>query len=177
MTRGAGGRFAALPLAACLLVLTGCTSSSGDSAKPSSVGKPSVDTYAGEPTPRTAPAAARTLARPLPAGTVRLAAGPFNDRFVVRGLRWHQSGRPSVTGTLDVTSDVSELLALTVSASFYDARGRVLGTTSHRMAPPAHEEAHPIGADLNRAPFRLTAPPAAAQATAAVLSVPVLVNE
>lgn len=172
--RGGGGR-AALPLAACLLVLTGCTSSR-DSAAPAPDRTAGVEVYAGEPTPG-ATTAAPALARPLPAGTVRLAAGPFNDRFVLRGLRWHKNGRPAVTGTLDVNSDVSELLALTVSASFYDARGRALGSTSYRMAPPAHEEAHPIGADLNRAPFRLTAPPAAARATAAVLSVPVLVNE
>ena len=97
----------------------------------------------------------------------------------MRGLRWHSKPRSTVTGTLDVNSDVSERLALTITADFYNASGRLVGAQSYHFTPPAHAaEPHPIGADLNQAPFTLKAPPSAAkEATAALLSVPSLVNE
>ena len=101
-------------------------------------------------------------------GTVIQAAGPFDDRFVLAGLRLE---RGVVRGTLTVTSDVSEVIDLQVLVGFFDRRGSLLGTGTY--------EKHGEGARPNEVvTFRVAAPPAVAgSVVAAAAAVPVLVNE
>lgn len=95
------------------------------------------------------------------------AAGPFDERFVLSGLRLAGG---VVTGTLTVTSDVSELIDLQVVAGFYDAQGRLLGT--------AVQERHGEGSRPDEVvPLRIAAPASARTAVSAAVGVPVLVNE
>jgi hypothetical protein len=124
-------------------------------------------------TPKTvdAPAASIT-ATP---GEVRVTPGPFTDRIQLAGTRLDG---PTVHGTLAITTDVSDVLALEVQAAFYDATGRLVGTGTFRHADEdamggggAHVP-HNDGID-----FTITAAPAGAAVSAAVLSIPVLVNE
>lgn len=107
-------------------------------------------------------------------GTVTQLRGPFDDRFELRrmALEGHV-----VTGSLEITSDVSDLLELQVLAGFYDRHGSLLGTgrfvhhleeDGHRHAGPPRETEH----------FEITAPPRIRdRVAAAAVGVPVLVNE
>lgn len=109
-------------------------------------------------------------------GAVVQVAGPFDDRFVMRGLTLDAG---VVTGRLSITSDVSELLELEVQVGFYDAAGAFLGSGSfvHHLdesvdgheasGPPSETETFTV-----RAPRRF-----AARVDAAAVGVPVLVNE
>ena len=101
-------------------------------------------------------------------GTVVRTAGPFDQRFQLSSFHLE---RGAVTGTLAVTSDVSELIDLQVMVGFYDRRGSLLGTASydkHGEGSRPDEVVH----------FRVTAPTAArGDAAAAAVGVPVLVNE
>lgn len=108
-----------------------------------------------------------TSAHPSP-GTVVQAAAPFDDRFTLMAMRLD---RGAVTGTLTVTSDVSELIDLQVLVGFYDARGSLLGTAAY--------DKHGEGARPDEVVhFRVSAPPAVrGAAVAAAVGVPVLVNE
>ena len=109
-------------------------------------------------------------------GTVAQVAGPFDDRFTLSRLSVADG---VVTGRVLVTSDVSELLELEVVAGFYDADGRFLGSgrsVHHHDESQGHaQDARPSG---ETEAFRIGAPRRfAAQVSAAVVGVPVLVNE
>lgn len=114
-------------------------------------------------------------ASPAP-GSVGQVVGPFDDRFTLTRLAVSDG---VVTGRLRVTSDVSELLELEVVAGFYDRDGRFLGTgrAVHHLdegAGHANEEGPPSETEL----FEITAAPRFAdRVSAAVVGVPVLVNE
>jgi hypothetical protein len=112
-------------------------------------------------------------ARPAP-GEVAIVRGPFDDRFRLRDLAM---ARRAVTGSLAVTSDVSDLLELQVLAGFYDADGRLLGTArfTHHLVDDGHDHAGPPQ-ELER--FRIPVPRRLRRDTvAAAIGVPVLVNE
>lgn len=112
-------------------------------------------------------------ARPS-SGQVVQVPGPFDDRFVLRRL--HFDGR-SVSGELDVTSDVSDLLELEVLAGFYDDRGRLLGTGRfvHHLVEGRHGSSGPPEESV---PFTVRVPHALLPAAvSAAVGVPVLVNE
>lgn len=124
------------------------------------------------PAPRTTepPAATASLA----SGEVRLVPGPFTDRVRLSGIRLDGA---TVRGTLAITSDVSDVLALEVRAAFYDASGRLLGTGTfeHADEEPVAGGTHVPSND--GIPFAITADPAGGAVAAAMLSIPVLVNE
>ena len=109
-----------------------------------------------------------------PPGTVTQLAGPFDDRFELRHLaiRGH-----AVAGSLEVTSDVSDLLELQVLAGFYDRHGRFLGTGRfvHHLEEDGHQHAGPPEETEH---FEIAAPPRFRDKVAsATVGVPVLVNE
>lgn len=164
-----------IALAALTLALaTACGGGSGGSGAEDAPGPvPSVSFAA--PKQAAAPAAYRKLAK----GEVRLEQGPFTDRVKITGSAL--AAGSTVTGHLAVTSDVSELIALELSAAYYDADGRLLGTGSFQYAEEGHDDhggahtpaAEGAGIDFEVRPkASLTGTP-----TSAVLSVPVLVNE
>ena len=107
-------------------------------------------------------------------GTVAEVQGPFDDRFDWSGLSFddHQ-----VTGTLTVTSDVSDLLELAVVAGFYDSQGTLVATRRFVHHATVHDEA---GAHLPDERERVTIRvPRGLRSTvvAAAVGVPTLVNE
>ncbi|MGA8996143.1 MAG: hypothetical protein WB441_17735, partial [Nocardioidaceae bacterium] len=109
-----------------------------------------------------------------PAGTVARVAGPFDDRFRLTGLRL---GRTAVSGDLDVTSDVSDLLELQVVAGFYDGRGRLLGSGRFTRHEDPHGE-QVSGTPDERVHLRIAVPvPLRGRVVSAAVGVPVLVNE
>jgi hypothetical protein len=120
-------------------------------------------------------ASLRTL-HPAP-GTVAEAAGPFDDRFEFRGLAF---GADRVRGSVQVTSDVSDLLELEVVAGFYDARGRMLGIGRyvHHLdegSATAHDDTGPPSETEG---FQIPVPaPLRGSAVSAAVGVVVLVNE
>lgn len=126
-------------------------------------------------TPATGEPTLPGLASAAPApGTVARAAGPFDDRFRWSGLALD---RQRVSGTITVTSDVSDLLELAVVAGFYDRSGRLVATRRWVHHATVHDEA---GAHLPVEQERFTvAVPRDLQDTvvAAAVGVPVLVNE
>ncbi len=112
-------------------------------------------------------------ARPAP-GTVATVPGPFDDRFRLSHL---EMAPGAVTGSLAVTSDVSDLLELQVLAGFYDADGRLLGTArfTHHLVEGGHDHAGP---PREKEQFRIRIPGRLRHnAVAAAIGVPVLVNE
>ena len=97
------------------------------------------------------------------AGAVVPAAGPFDDRFVLQDLRFDGA---RVSGIVDVTSDVSEVLELQVLAGFYDTNGALLGTDPTTGTPQEHTV------------FSIAVPAEfTGRAVSVSLGVPVLVNE
>lgn len=104
-----------------------------------------------------------------PAGTVALVPGPFDDRLAVNDPALVE-GR--VTATVDVVSDVSELLALELDVAWYDEEGALLGST-REVVDPDDAEAFHTQAGIVGLPIDVAAPGAAS----ATLSIPVLVNE
>lgn len=112
-------------------------------------------------------------ARPAPGEVARL-AGPFDDRISWSRLRLTSRG---VTGTVTVTSDVSDVLELQVLAGFYDRRGDLLGSRRFEQHSAVHTEAtgsHPDEAQE----FAVPIPGKWRRATAsAAVGVTVLVNE
>ncbi len=112
------------------------------------------------------------------AGTVTQAAGPFDDRFVLQDLAFSGDG---VTGSVEVTSDVSEVIELEVVAGFYGTDGALLGQESFVLHADEEESGH---AHTHSGPpeevheFAVPVPPAlAGTAVSAAVGVPVLVNE
>lgn len=122
------------------------------------------------PKPAVAPAGSIAAAP----GEVRVEPGPFTDRIKLTGTRLDGN---AVHGRLAITTDVSDVLALEVSAAFYDAAGRLVGTGHFEHAD---EEAMGGGSHIphnDGIDFTITSAPADAAVSAAVLSIPVLVNE
>lgn len=165
---------AVLCLALATAALTACSGSSADVADRTAAPSPvatAASVLSPGPTPPPAPTA---LAQVPAAGTVSLRPGPFDDRFALVGTRLERDG---VHTALTITSDVSELLALELTADFYDARGGLLGSGSTTAADEhgGEEEVHtgPEARELHVP----TASAWSARVTSAVLSVPVLVNE
>jgi hypothetical protein len=107
-------------------------------------------------------------------GAVVQAAGPFDDRFEFGALAFEGT---AVTGTVTVTSDVSDLLELEVVAGFYAADGTLLGTG--RFVHHAGGEAHShTGPPSEIETFEIMVPAGLArQAVSVGVGVPVLVNE
>ncbi|MCU1692363.1 MAG: hypothetical protein JWM64_1454 [Frankiales bacterium] len=151
-----------------LLLLLPLTACSEDAAQVAVSASPLA---APTTTPGPGPAAAPTvLATPVPRGTVSRRPGPFDDRFGLTGTRLGPDG---VHTRVDVTSDVSDLLALEVVADFYDASGRLLGS-----GRAEHSDEQMTGTPGQPVDLVVPAAPAWSGRTAsAVLSVPVLVNE
>ncbi|GGK95856.1 hypothetical protein GCM10007382_15130 [Salinibacterium xinjiangense] len=117
-----------------------------------------------------------SIARLAPdAGTVQLAEGPFDDRFEVNDLAFDGA---TVSGSILVTSDVSEVINLEVLAGFYDSAGALIGEGRFVL-----ESEHGTTDDASKIPdetvaFRIDVPAAiAGQASSAAVGVPVLVNE
>lgn len=132
------------------------------------------------PTPAAAPMAAPRSAEPPAAavsvapGEVRLTPGPFTDRVRLSGTRLEGA---TVRGTLAITTDVSDVLALEVSAAFYDAGGHLVGTGTFAHADEEPVSGGPHVPSNDGIPFTITSAPSDASVAAAVLSIPVLVNE
>jgi len=106
-------------------------------------------------------------------GEIVTVSGPFDDRFEWSELRLSQR---MLTGHIEISSDVSELLELEVVAGFYDDAGKFLGTARfvHHLGAAHEDSAHDhVGKE-----FRITIPARfRAKVTAAAVGVPVLVNE
>ncbi|MGO4690550.1 hypothetical protein [Glaciibacter sp. 2TAF33] len=106
-------------------------------------------------------------------GAIVQAGGPFDDRFRLDALAFDGA---TLSGTVTITSDVSDLLELEVVAGFYGADGSLLGTGRYvhhadgdhaHSGPPSESEA-----------FEVAVPAGLAQQAVAVgVGVPVLVNE
>lgn len=112
-------------------------------------------------------------ADPVP-GTVARVAGPFDDRFVLHDVRL---GRSAVTGELEVTSDVSDILELQVVVAFYDSTGTRTGQEryTYHLDEGSDPQARPTRPGHA---FAVTIPPAIREGvTSAAVGVPVLVNE
>ncbi|MFB8000758.1 hypothetical protein [Nocardia sp. NPDC056000] len=145
---------------------TACSNSQTASA-PTTVTTVTTPSYAAKPA--VAPAASITAGP----GEVRLEPGPFTDRIQLTGTRLDGT---TVHGRLAITTDVSDVLALEVQAAFYDAAGKLVGTGHFEHAD---EEAMGGGTHIphdDGIDFTIPAP-AGAAVSAAVLSIPVLVNE
>ena len=142
----------------------------GDPAAAARTTFPDLEPATAEPT-----LASLEALHPAP-GTVAEAAGPFDDRFHFRRLRF--DGR-TVRGSTSITSDVSDILELEVLAGFYDADGALLGTAREvyhldESQPEAEHEGVP---DEARS-FAIAVPEELrGDAVAAAVGVPVLVNE
>jgi len=112
-------------------------------------------------------------AAPHPGAVVQL-SGPFDDRLTLSRLTL-SSG--TVTATLRVTSDVSDLLELQVLAGFYDRHGAFLGAGrfTHHQGEVGHAHTGPPNEVEH---IRITAPPKIrGRVASAAVGVPVLVNE
>lgn len=162
-------------LIAALAPLTGCGASADaglTGARPTTA-RPSAPL----PAPRTAPAPAPLLSVAPKRGEVRVAEGPFTDR--VRFTRLALDGRRALTGHLTITSDVSEVIALELDAAFYDAGGRLVGSGVFTYEEDHEEEGHSgkPRAESTGIDFSIAAKNPHGTPVAAVLSVPVLVNE
>lgn len=113
-------------------------------------------------------------------GEVRVEEGPFTDR--IRLTRLTLTGGSAVSGHLAITSDVSDVLALELSAAYYDSRGRFIGTGSFQYQEEGqdaegghhHDGPRAAGEGID---FKAPATKLTGTAAAAVVSVPVLVNE
>ncbi|MFF2197403.1 hypothetical protein [Streptomyces sp. NPDC058157] len=164
-------------VAALLALATGC---SGSEAPAAGDPAPAAAAPVSLPAPRSAPAPAAVLTPAPAAGEVRTEQGPFTDRVKLTDLKL--TGAPAVTGHIAISSDVSDTLALELTAAYYDAQGRLLGTGTfhheeegeegHAGQPHTGPRAAGDGIDFTVPADHLTGTPAAA-----VLSIPVLVNE
>ncbi|MFE3902853.1 hypothetical protein ACFXPY_21710 [Streptomyces sp. NPDC059153] len=167
--------------AVALTALTGCGTSAG--TDPGKSEPLAATTSAGAlplPPPRSAPSPAATLPAPPEQGEVRVEEGPFTDR--VRLTRLTLTGGSAVSGHLAITSDVSDVLALELSAAYYDSKGRFIGTGSFQYQEEGqdaegghhHDGPRAAGEGID---FKAPATKLTGTAAAAVVSVPVLVNE
>ncbi|MFF4789521.1 hypothetical protein ACFY2M_07065 [Streptomyces sp. NPDC001276] len=156
--------------------LTGC-SDNGQDSRPHSTASATSSELA-LPTPRSAPAPAASLSPVATPGEVRISDGPFTDRVRITKLTLAK-GPAAVTGHLVVTSDVSDLIALELRAAYYDAQGRLLGTGTFEHTEEGHAHGEHSGPQAENGGIDFTVPAKGLQDTpaAAVLSIPVLVNE
>lgn len=167
---GAGGRPRAggvvtVALAALLVLpLAACTAPADPAAPDVAAGAAAVALA----TPPPGPSAAPSVTPPPEPGTVVILDGPFLDRM--RLDLTLADGQ--VRGTVDVTADVSELLALELDVAWYDAAGRLLGSQRHVVDPELAEEYHTTQGVVGL-PVEVAAP----DAVSATVAVPVLVNE
>ncbi|MFE6995224.1 hypothetical protein ACFVAE_04650 [Microbacterium sp. NPDC057659] len=155
------------------LLLTGCSASVAPPAEDAASRPVIATTFPDLPAPSGEPELASLQdLHPAP-GRVPLAAGPFDDRFVVRDVAFDGA---VVTGELEITSDVSDVLELMVVAGFYDDGGRMLGTARFEQhADGDHDHA---GVPSETIAFRIEVPAGLrGKAVAAAIGVPVLVNE
>ncbi|MFB6955673.1 hypothetical protein ACFCYB_01230 [Streptomyces sp. NPDC056309] len=160
--------------------LTGC-SGNGQDSRPHSTASSATPSELALPTPRSAPAPAASLSPAATPGEVRISEGPFTDRVRITKLALAK-GPAAVTGHLVVTSDVSDLIALELRAAYYDAQGRLLGTGTFEHAEEgeaAHAHGEHSGPQAENEGIDFTIPAKGVQGTpaAAVVSIPVLVNE
>ncbi|MFF4760532.1 hypothetical protein [Streptomyces sp. NPDC001292] len=162
-----------------LAALTGCSGHSG--ADHPGDPKPRASAAAAAlPAPRSAPAPAPTLSPAPDKGEVRIEDGPFTDRVRLTDLTL--TNKPAVTGHVTITSDVSDVLALELRAAYYDSRGRLLGTGTFEYQEEGEDAQGNEHHDGPRAAgdgidFTLPAKHLAGTPAAAVVSIPVLVNE
>jgi hypothetical protein len=156
-----------------LLGATACGGPAAPSADPSA--PPTVQTsFPGLAAPTGEPELDGLRSASPAAGTVSWVDGPFDDRFTTHGLRFDGS---AVTGSVRITSDVSDILELQVLAGFFDADGHYLGEArfTHHLDESTHADSGPP--DETEA-FTIPVPKKyAGRATAAAVGVPVLVNE
>jgi len=108
-------------------------------------------------------------------GSAAQVPGPFDDRFRLEGLAFDGT---AVTGTVVVTSDVSDLLELEVLAGFYDRDGTLVGTARevHHLDESTVAPDH-VGPPEEDYRFEIAVPEEVDGAVAAAVGVPVLVNE
>jgi hypothetical protein len=102
------------------------------------------------------------------------AHGPFDDRFVLDRLTFTTAG---ATGTIRITSDVSDLLELQILAGFYDTQGKLVGTGryDHHLEEDGHTHAGP---PVETETFTIPVPKSLhGTAVSAAVGVPILVNE
>ncbi|MFE7209803.1 hypothetical protein ACFU93_07345 [Streptomyces sp. NPDC057611] len=160
-----------------LAALTGCSDSAQDS-RPHSTASSATSSELALPTPRSAPAPAASLSPAATPGEVRISDGPFTDRVRITKLTLAK-GPAAVTGHLVVTSDVSDLIALELRAAYYDAQGRLLGTGTFEHTEEGHAHGEHSGPQAENGGIDFTIPAKGLHGTpaAAVLSIPVLVNE
>lgn len=158
------------------LVVWGVNAASGTVHAPSAPPFAVATTLPGLVAPTGEPQLA-SIARLHPtAGAIVPAAGPFDDRFVLQDLRFDGA---QVSGTVDVTSDVSEVLELQVLAGFYDTTGALLGTERfvHHLTDDGGTDST-TGTPQEHTVFSIAVPAEfAGRAVSASLGVPVLVNE
>jgi hypothetical protein len=156
-----------------LLGATAC-GGSGDHVH-ASAASPTVQTsFPGLPAPTGEPELAGIVSAAPATGTVAWVDGPFDDRFTTSGLSFDGS---AVSGSLLITSDVSDILELQVLAGFYDADGHYLGEArfTHHLDEGTHADSGPPS---ESAAFRIRVPRKfAKRAESAAVGVPVLVNE
>lgn len=164
--------FAGAVFAAGLVLLAGCSAPAGEAGP--APAQPVVKT---DLPGLTAPSGDPDLpslheARPS-AGAAEQVAGPFDSRFELDGLVFDGS---AVSGTVRITSDVSDVIDLMVLAGFYDADGRLLGTASfehHGEGDHAH-----VGPPNEDEAFSIEVPEELRDtAVSAAVGIPVLVNE
>ncbi|VXB09848.1 conserved exported hypothetical protein [Microbacterium sp. 8M] len=163
---------ALLAVAVAVLALAGCTPAPAPGT-PSAQSGVAATTLPGLATPTGEPDLASLHGVHPEPGQAVTAAGPFDDRFVVHDLAFDGS---AVTGTIEITSDVSDVLELMVVAGFYDAQGALLGTARFER----HGEDHEVhaGPPSEATAFRVDVPDALrGTAASAAIGVPVLVNE
>lgn len=129
---------------------------------------PDLTPATGEPT---LPSLAELHPKP---GAVVQAGGPFDDRFELGALAFDGA---TLSGTVTITSDVSEVLDLEVVAGFYDSDGTLLGTSRYVHHAADDPDAH-SGPPAESEAFQIPVPAGLAQQPVAVgVGVPVLVNE
>ena len=166
-----------LLIAACLLAaLVGggivLAQQGGDDATPAPAA--AIQTSFADLTPATGDPELTGIRRASPEpGTVGELPGPFDDRFDFRSLDLDGA---AVTGTVIVTSDVSDLLELQVLAGFYGQDGAFLGQA--RFTHHLEEDGSHTGPPSEVESFRIVVPrKLRGQTVAAAVGVPVLVNE
>ena len=108
-------------------------------------------------------------------GSAVQAAGPFDDRLTLTGLRFDGT---AVHASARITSDVSDLLEFASRAGFYDASGRLVATGTYTYhLDEDHPDAHTGAPDEVRT-FSIPVPAGArGSAVSAAVGVTVLVNE
>lgn len=163
---------AAAVVAAAVALTVGCGNEAKDLTEGQS-SRPEAASAATTPTeipvaPRRPPN--RIDKRTAAAGRIQVEDGPFTDRVKTSNLRLQGAKRPHLSGQLLNLTDVSEVLLLELRADFYDRSGRYLGSGQQTF-----EEAEAFSDTALR--FTINGGKQPRPATAAILTVPQLVNE